>query len=307
MVELHKAEQRWVPAKEMLKDMSEEKKVTAELYRKFQGILNKLTPQKFQSLAEQALDLKINTEERLKGTIDKIFTKVHCTCTVYVSNTLYIHDCTCLQLHTCTCTVCTVYTRKHVCMYKYRYTHCTHMYTCTCIHHNMYACTVYMYACTLYTCVYVYSSILQALEEPNFSIAYANLCKVLSPIKVEWTVDGKAKFTTFRRVLLTKCQQEFEKDKKDDEDREERLVAIEKAETVREKREGGRGRREGGEREGGREGGEREGERKREGEREGGKEREKEGERGDEGRKEERGREGGREREREGGEGTCNS
>ena len=79
----------------------------------------------------------------------------------------------------------------------------------------------------------------QALEEPNFSIAYANLCKVLSPVKVEWNQDGKTKFTTFRRVLLTKCQQEFEKDKKDDEEREEMLAAIDKAESVRE---GGRER-----------------------------------------------------------------
>ena len=49
---------------------------TDELFRKFQGILNKLTPQKFQNLAEQALQLKIDDEERLKGCIDKIFTKV---------------------------------------------------------------------------------------------------------------------------------------------------------------------------------------------------------------------------------------
>ena len=49
---------------------------TEELFRKFQGILNKLTPQKFQNLAEQALQLKIDSEERLKGCIDKIFTKV---------------------------------------------------------------------------------------------------------------------------------------------------------------------------------------------------------------------------------------
>ena len=76
MVELHKAEQRWVPAKERLKELTEEEKVTEDLYRKFQGILNKLTPQKFQALAEQALKLTINTEERLKGVIDKIFTKV---------------------------------------------------------------------------------------------------------------------------------------------------------------------------------------------------------------------------------------
>ena len=41
-----------------------------------QGILNKLTPQKFKNLAENARELEINTEERLKGCIDKIFSKV---------------------------------------------------------------------------------------------------------------------------------------------------------------------------------------------------------------------------------------
>ena len=43
---------------------------------------------------------------------------------------------------------------------------------------------------------------------------------------------GKQKFLTFRRVLLTKCQQEFEKDKKDDEDREKMLSAIKDTEDV---------------------------------------------------------------------------
>ena len=50
--------------------------VTADLYHKFQGILNKLTPQKFQALAEQALNLEIDTEERLNGCIDIIFSRV---------------------------------------------------------------------------------------------------------------------------------------------------------------------------------------------------------------------------------------
>ena len=46
--------------------------------------------------------------------------------------------------------------------------------------------------------------------------------------------DGKETqgHTTFRRELLTKCQREFEKDKKDDEEREKMLVAINEAETV---------------------------------------------------------------------------
>lgn len=43
---------------------------------------------------------------------------------------------------------------------------------------------------------------------------YANLCYVMSPIKVEWpdTNGSSTVCTTFRRTLLTKCEQEFDKD-----------------------------------------------------------------------------------------------
>ena len=52
-------------------------------------------------------------------------------------------------------------------------------------------------------------------------------------MKVEWTTaDGELRTNNFRRVLLTKCQQEFEKDKKDDEERERMLQAIKDADTV---------------------------------------------------------------------------
>ena len=47
-----------------------------ELYRKVKSILNKLTPQKFQKLRDQMLELPIDTEERLSGVIDIIFEKV---------------------------------------------------------------------------------------------------------------------------------------------------------------------------------------------------------------------------------------
>ena len=49
---------------------------TEMLFCKFQGILNKLTEQKFRALAEQALRLEIDTVERLRGCIDKIFSNV---------------------------------------------------------------------------------------------------------------------------------------------------------------------------------------------------------------------------------------
>lgn len=66
----------WARPQDRQEKGSEEDQKTTELYRKFQRILSKLTPQKFQSLAEQALMLEINTEERLMGVIDMIFTKV---------------------------------------------------------------------------------------------------------------------------------------------------------------------------------------------------------------------------------------
>ena len=75
-VELNKAEVRWTRPVERLIAHDPEAIQTDELFRKFQGILNKLTPQKFQSLVEQALKLEINTGERLSGCIDKIFTRV---------------------------------------------------------------------------------------------------------------------------------------------------------------------------------------------------------------------------------------
>ena len=81
-MELRKADQRWTrPVERMAEKTTEDDVKTEELYRRFQGILNKLTPQKFQALAEQALKLEITTEERLSGCIDKIFTKV-CVLTI---------------------------------------------------------------------------------------------------------------------------------------------------------------------------------------------------------------------------------
>ena len=47
-----------------------------DLYKKVKSILNKLTPQKFDKLSQQIMDLPINTEERIKGIIDIIFEKV---------------------------------------------------------------------------------------------------------------------------------------------------------------------------------------------------------------------------------------
>ena len=52
-------------------------------------------------------------------------------------------------------------------------------------------------------------------------------------VKVDDNGDEVVKETTFRGELLTRCQKEFEKDKRDDETKEEMLKAIEEAAPVR--------------------------------------------------------------------------
>ena len=86
-------------------------------------------------------------------------------------------------------------------------------------------------------CIHHHITIIpQVVKGPKYCIAYANLCKVMSTIKVvESNIedDGRqVRVITFRRVLLSKVQQEFEKDNKDDEEREGLLMAIEAAQDV---------------------------------------------------------------------------
>ena len=74
-VKLHRTENAWAPVHKMKQNMDEEQAKNEDLYKAFTGILNKLTPQKFDTLADQALKLEISTEEQLKGCIDRIFEK----------------------------------------------------------------------------------------------------------------------------------------------------------------------------------------------------------------------------------------
>ncbi|XP_029571514.1 eukaryotic translation initiation factor 4 gamma 1 isoform X5 [Salmo trutta] len=55
----------------------------------------------------------------------------------------------------------------------------------------------------------------KAISEPNFSVAYANMCRCLIGLKVP-TTDKPGVTVNFRKLLLNRCQKEFEKDKDDD-------------------------------------------------------------------------------------------
>ncbi|XP_022239688.1 eukaryotic translation initiation factor 4 gamma 1-like isoform X2 [Limulus polyphemus] len=142
-VKLHESENAWKPSYKAPEPESPEEKKTRELYKKVQGILNKLTPQKFKTLVSQVKELPIDNEERLKGVINLVFKK--------------------------------------------------------------------------------------AIEEPSFSVPYANMCKTLAVMQVP-AAEGSNECVKFSKILLTKCQHEFEKDIYDEIQKEERLKEIEEAE-----------------------------------------------------------------------------
>lgn len=63
-----KAESPWICPQKRVNRVADDE----TLLRAFQGILNKITPQNFQVLAEKALWLDINTEKRLIDCTEKI-------------------------------------------------------------------------------------------------------------------------------------------------------------------------------------------------------------------------------------------
>ncbi|KAG7456996.1 hypothetical protein MATL_G00241910 [Megalops atlanticus] len=74
----------------------------------------------------------------------------------------------------------------------------------------------------------------KAISEPNFSVAYANMCRCLMGLKVP-TADKQGVTVNFRKLLLNRCQKEFEKDKDNDEIFEKKQKELE-ATTVEEER-----------------------------------------------------------------------
>ncbi|XP_051984948.1 eukaryotic translation initiation factor 4 gamma 1a isoform X2 [Xyrauchen texanus] len=68
----------------------------------------------------------------------------------------------------------------------------------------------------------------KAISEPNFSVAYANMCRCLMGLKVP-TSDKPVVTVNFRKLLLNRCQKEFEKDKDDDEIFEQKQKVLDAA------------------------------------------------------------------------------
>ncbi|XP_068270649.1 eukaryotic translation initiation factor 4 gamma 3 isoform X7 [Nyctibius grandis] len=74
----------------------------------------------------------------------------------------------------------------------------------------------------------------KAINEPSFSVAYANMCRCLVTLKVPMA-DKPGSTVNFRKLLLNRCQKEFEKDKADDDVFEKKQKELEAATTPEEK------------------------------------------------------------------------
>lgn len=74
-VKLNETTNAWKPARMRATTMEEDEIATQELYKTFRSVLNKLTPQKFDTLIAKVRKLNIDTKERLIGVINLVFEK----------------------------------------------------------------------------------------------------------------------------------------------------------------------------------------------------------------------------------------
>jgi len=60
----------------------------------------------------------------------------------------------------------------------------------------------------------------KAVDEPSFSVAYAQMCKVMQMKQVPIEGGKEGEFVNFRKLLISRCQKEFEKDYMESLDRD---------------------------------------------------------------------------------------
>lgn len=77
-MELHSAENAWKPRpiKDKIVTENGDADANEDLARKARSILNKLTPQKFDTLVQKFQELTIDNEEKLRLCMELIFEKV---------------------------------------------------------------------------------------------------------------------------------------------------------------------------------------------------------------------------------------
>ncbi|XP_051166301.1 eukaryotic translation initiation factor 4 gamma 3-like isoform X2 [Leptopilina boulardi] len=140
-VKLRESENAWKPMMRLKnQDVDVEEAKTEVLCKKVRSVLNKLTPQKFDTLVGQVRALNIDTKERMERVINLVFEK--------------------------------------------------------------------------------------AIDEPSFSVEYALMCKELAMMQVSGTDQSDTTSANFRKLIVTRCQTEFQKESENGELRETKSKEI---------------------------------------------------------------------------------
>lgn len=72
--------------------------------------------------------------------------------------------------------------------------------------------------------------VFQAVSEPSFSVAYAQMCQTLQKMEFPSSTpqaNGTQEPETFKKLLLVMCQKEFEKNSKEEVGQDEKTKEIE--------------------------------------------------------------------------------
>jgi len=76
----------------------------------------------------------------------------------------------------------------------------------------------------------------KAVDEPAFSVAYAQMCQVLQMKKVPIEGGKEDEYVNFRKLLISRCQKEFEKDYMESLDRDKYVQDMAKADSEDDKK-----------------------------------------------------------------------
>lgn len=82
-----------------------------------------------------------------------------------------------------------------------------------------------------------FSLLFQAVDEPNFSVAYALMCRELANMQVTGGDAEDSTSANFRKLILTRCQTEFQKNDVDEKTRTEKLHEIDECLDAEKKKE----------------------------------------------------------------------
>lgn len=201
--QLHKADIAWKPKNYACKHGTEaedpEQVKTEDLFKQVRGILNKITPERFEGLMKKLMGLPIDTEDRLRGVTGLIFNKAISEPNFSV---IYAKMCHCLM------EVCLV---SECCLFAPMMTSVLcHVFGPMNVHDALrIRWSTFKITFHFKFLPYFYATFVRDTEKAH--LFKKNVCNVFLPQMRVSTPGMTGGFVDFHKVLLNLCQTEFHK------------------------------------------------------------------------------------------------